>query len=315
MTQQLASVAPALSPVWLAIAAAALAAGLYAQGARVQHRAVRSALGGEQPTVPPAALRRLLGNPGWLAGLVLLGVATGLHVAALAMAPLTVVQPVGVLAIVAVVALDSRASRRAPDRASIMAMLSCTAGVGLFVLIAANGTNPSIGVDAAADATRVIGLLGAVVLVIGLAGSLAGRPARRLVWTVGAGVSFGFAAALTRIVAGQLAGEGLAGVPLVAVFGLVAAGLLGGWCVQQAYGSGPPELVVAGLTVIDPIVAVGIGLAVLGEGAGLGAGSAAAMVGCAGCALAGVVLLARRRLPDLPRQTDRERATAGGVLL
>lgn len=34
---------------------------------------------------------------------------------------------------------------------------------------------------------------------------------------------------------------------------------------QTAYSSGPPDLVVAGLTVVDPLIAVGIGILVLGE--------------------------------------------------
>ena len=37
---------------------------------------------------------------------------------------------------------------------------------------------------------------------------------------------------------------------------------------QTAYSSGPPDLVIAGLTVIDPIVAILIGLIVLNEAAG-----------------------------------------------
>ena len=37
--------------------------------------------------------------------------------------------------------------------------------------------------------------------------------------------------------------------------------------VQNAYSSGPPDLVVAGLTVIDPLVAVLIGITVLNEAA------------------------------------------------
>jgi threonine/homoserine efflux transporter RhtA len=35
--------------------------------------------------------------------------------------------------------------------------------------------------------------------------------------------------------------------------------------VQNAYASGPPDLVIAGLTVVDPLVAVLIGVIVLGE--------------------------------------------------
>lgn len=39
----------------------------------------------------------------------------------------------------------------------------------------------------------------------------------------------------------------------------------GAYFVQTAYSVGPPDLVIAGLTVIDPLVAVLIGLLVLGE--------------------------------------------------
>ena len=51
------------------------------------------------------------------------------------------------------------------------------------------------------------------------------------------------------------------------LLGLVAAAVLGMYFVQTAYASGSPELVVAGLTVIDPLVGVSIGIIVLGEAA------------------------------------------------
>ena len=72
-----------------------------------------------------------------------------------------------------------------------------------------------------------------------------------------------------------LSGENLRGlrVQLVADAGaallaLLAATVLGGYFVQTAYSSGPPDLVIAGLTVIDPIVAVSIGIIVLQETSG-----------------------------------------------
>jgi hypothetical protein len=51
------------------------------------------------------------------------------------------------------------------------------------------------------------------------------------------------------------------------VVALLAAAALGGYFVQSAYSSGPPDLVIAGLTVIDPLVAVTIGVVVLQEAA------------------------------------------------
>jgi len=49
------------------------------------------------------------------------------------------------------------------------------------------------------------------------------------------------------------------------VLALLAGTALGAYFVQNAYASGPPDLVIAGLTVVDPMVAVLIGIIVLGE--------------------------------------------------
>jgi EamA domain-containing membrane protein RarD len=54
---------------------------------------------------------------------------------------------------------------------------------------------------------------------------------------------------------------------VVCFVGLVAAALLGSYFVQTAYSTGSPSVVVAGLTVIDPMVGVTIGIVVLGEAA------------------------------------------------
>jgi uncharacterized membrane protein len=51
----------------------------------------------------------------------------------------------------------------------------------------------------------------------------------------------------------------------ICLLGLLLATALGAYFVQNAYASGPPDLVIAGLTVVDPMVAVVIGVAVLGE--------------------------------------------------
>jgi drug/metabolite transporter (DMT)-like permease len=80
-----------------------------------------------------------------------------------------------------------------------------------------------------------------------------------------AGVLYGFVATLAKVVIGRLQQgefEWLTGLCVVA---LLAATALGAYFVQNAYATGPPDLVIAGLTVIDPMVAVAIGILVLGE--------------------------------------------------
>ena len=75
--------------------------------------------------------------------------------------------------------------------------------------------------------------------------------------------------------------------------GLILAALLGTYFVQTAYSSNPPDLVVAGLTVIDPIVAVAIGIIVLGEAAGAPLWAVFAFIAAGGCAVWGVTSLSR----------------------
>ena len=69
--------------------------------------------------------------------------------------------------------------------------------------------------------------------------------------------------------------------------------LLGMVFVQNAYSSGPPDLVIAGLTVIDPLVAVLIGIAVLNEAANASLGAVLIFIGAGTVALIGVLGLAK----------------------
>jgi drug/metabolite transporter (DMT)-like permease len=52
---------------------------------------------------------------------------------------------------------------------------------------------------------------------------------------------------------------------VVAIVALLASAALGSYFVQTAYSLGSPDLVIAGLTVVDPLIAVLIGVIVLGE--------------------------------------------------
>ena len=68
-------------------------------------------------------------------------------------------------------------------------------------------------------------------------------------------------------IAGVTGGGSFEWLTIVCVIGLLLAAALGAYFVQTAYSVGSPDLVIAGLTVVDPLVAVVIGIAVLGEAA------------------------------------------------
>ena len=68
---------------------------------------------------------------------------------------------------------------------------------------------------------------------------------------------------------------------------------LGAYFVQNAYASGPPDLVIAGLTVVDPLVAVVIGIVVLDEASQAPLWAIGVFVLAGAIAIWGVFLLAR----------------------
>ncbi|MFC5059039.1 glycosyltransferase [Saccharothrix xinjiangensis] len=275
---------------WFAVALAVLGAVCFAFAARFQHDAVRA--GGGAPRLP-----ELVRRPRWLLGLLLLVLGSGVHAVALGMAPLSVVQPVGVVAIGITALLDGR-------RRELPAVLVTTFGVGAFVLLAAgSATSTAVAPEAEARA----GLL-ALGLVAGpaLLGVLAKRPtARALGFGTAAGVAYGLVSVLMRAVSQDVQRGGLSWTTALSVAGIAVALIVGGWFTQHAYASGPPHLAVACLTVVDPLVAVGIGAGLLGEANRTSGAVALAELACALVAVGGVVVLARgpRAVPTRTEKT------------
>jgi hypothetical protein len=288
-----------------AISLAALGAFCFAGAAVLQHGAVSaesagSAGGGSGSgeSLTLRGLRAVARQPGWLTGLALAGSGTLLHALALVLAPLSVVQPIGVLAVPVAVLLTSLRSRRTPDGAIVGWVALAVAGVGVFVLTSAR---TAVSSEPQPGATLVAGLVVAAIVAL-----LAGLGLARSGWlrciacaTAGA-VAFGLVSGLVRAVSQSIT-PGLAGLLDPAVAGAVAAigaaVVIGGWLVQQAFASGPPEVVIACLTVVDPIVAVILGAVLLGEGAATPPAVFLLLTAAATAAAIGVVGLAKHH-PD-----------------
>ncbi|WP_163567826.1 hypothetical protein [Fodinicola feengrottensis] len=71
---------------------------------------------------------------------------------------------------------------------------------------------------------------------------------------------------------------------------------VGAYLVQQAYSSGASDVVIAAVTVFDPLVSIGLGAALLGETPAPTSGVLALEILAAATAVAGIVLLARNRV-------------------
>lgn len=281
---------------WIGIPIALIAAVFLALGAQFQHRGVGrvEAESGEVETSPGLSLKQvalLLARPSWVIGTLMLGLAVVLQLTSLYFAPLIVVQPLGALALVITAVVNARVSKVALDRKSIRAIAFCVGGVAIFVTVA-TFTAKSTPVNTA-QLGVILALLGVITMGFSLAFAFLRNRFKAIVFILGAGVLYGFVATLAKVVIDRTKTGDFEWLTVLCIIALLAAAVLGGYFVQNAYASGPPDLVIAGLTVVDPLVAVTIGIVVLQEASGAPWYAAIAYATAAGLAIFGVFQLAK----------------------
>lgn len=236
-------------------------------GAQYQHRGVEKVerLSGEDGAsgLTMAQIRRLLTRPSWVIGSLMLGLAIVCQLAALSVAPLIVVQPLGAIALVITTLLNARVSGHSPTRQSLTSIVACVGGIFLFVFFAAIfATERDI---STIELLTILAILLVVIILLGACWLILRHRMRALFYVVGAGILYGFVATLAKAVIKRVQIGEFDWITVVCIIALVAAAGVGAYFVQTAYSSGPPDLVIAGLTVVDPLVAVLIGALVLGE--------------------------------------------------
>jgi drug/metabolite transporter (DMT)-like permease len=292
----------------LGIPVALIGAVFLALGAQFQHRGVSQVGSARTPgDTGGLSIRQLLSlvrNPSWALGTLMLGLAIVFQLFSLYLAPLTVVQPLGVVGLVITSIVNSRVTRTRLGTASIRAIAFCVVGVAMFVTTATLTTASRPVRDT--QLLTVLVILACVLVILGLVFAFFRAKFTAVFYIVGAGILFGFVATLAKVVidrvhtiiVSQSLGAGFHLMPgdwltIVCALGIIVAALFGTYFVQTAYASGPPDLVVAGLTVIDPIVGVTIGIAVLGEAASAPAWAAVVFVAAGVLAVFGVFQLAK----------------------
>ncbi|MFF8673442.1 hypothetical protein [Streptomyces sp. NPDC015242] len=281
-----------MNAVLVAVALSLVSAVAYAAAAVAQERlAARS---------PGAGALRLLARGAWWWSVGLNAAAALLHVVALRYGPLTLVQPLGALTLVAAVPLGARMAGRRVTAVEWKGTGLTLLGLGA-ILVTASGPAPG-DVLSVPEALVVAGATAALIGVLSRPGT---RPGLR--HATASGVASGVASALTQTVtvaatdrSGPVLSLQVAGVAL-----LVAAFAAGGLLLSQtAYrgGLGGP---LAMVTLANPLAAAVIGLSLLGER--LQGGPAGVLLALAGAGLAswGVVLLSRPALREEPADDDR----------
>lgn len=280
-----------------------------ALGTQVQSAAVTSHT---QEALKPTSLLSLVRNRTWVGGLLLLGLGTALNVTALSLATVTVVQPIGVIALVITTLLHAKHKNLHINPPTWGAIACCTVGGAAFVVAAVMGTDATALADPRAE-TLIVRMLIGLGVVIGVLELFLNHRRISMFYVLSAGCLYGFVAVLVRLTVTHALAHGISQVNWFTVALIVAASVLGGWMVQVAYSCGPPDLVIAGLTVVDPIVGVALGLWILGEaGHDLTAALALVMAAAGAIAIVGVVLLSRHHPEVLARKAAaRETHSAG----
>jgi drug/metabolite transporter (DMT)-like permease len=248
-------------------------------------------------------LGRLVRTRSWLFGTVSLGLAIVLQLTSLRFAALIVVQPIGAIALVVTAILNARLNHIHLSRKVIRAIVLCVGGVAVFVSVAApSATDSAISDD---DLRTILLLLLVVLVVIGTLYAIFRSRMTPIAYVVGAGILYGFVATMAKTVINRLVLSQFDWLTVLCVVGLGAAGLGGFYLVQTAYAVGPPDLVIAGLTVVDPIVAVGIGVGVLGEAQNAPLWAIPAFLVSGGVAVFGVFQLSRHHPEVTAREAER----------
>ncbi|MFE1166220.1 DMT family transporter [Nocardiopsis sp. NPDC058789] len=273
--------------LWLGVAFGVMSCCAYTAAAVAQRRlAVRV----PEPLTGGHQIGALLRHPLWWISLVFNGGRAGFQVAAVSFAPLTVVQPLGVLVLVLGIPWSARLAHRRVSRAEWWG--AAYTMVALGVLLAVTVTGDHGGVLSYGDSVLVgvgaVVLLGAVAWV---AGRVPSRAWRSYLLAGAAGVAFGVSAATVKTAVGAF-GEGvLAGLThpsspataVIAVFGLLLA--------QAAYQGMDLGAPLGITTLANPVAAAVVGVALMGETYAGGWLGGVVAVGCALVAAHGIRLL------------------------
>lgn len=280
----------------LAIALVVIGSFCYALSSSFQHRAVRRQVRRNLENQPVGfrALWDAVRSKRWLAGMALLGTSAVLQVVALTLAPVTVVQPVGLLAFPWSILIQARLHRqRIRPRVGLAVALTVASTAAFTTVSALHAVPESVLRGRAVVAGALVVYL--LALVFGLLGARGPQRWRCLLWSSGGAMLYGLEAALVKSVIAFIRAADWRHSPLmwVILLALVIGSAAAGWMIQQGLATGPSEVVVGSTTITSPVIAVAYGIAVLGEGRLMTAGIGLLMALFAALAITGVVVLTR----------------------
>ncbi|MFG2679995.1 DMT family transporter [Streptomyces sp. NPDC048392] len=297
-----------MSALALSVLLSLVSAVAYAGGAIVQEQVASSS-----PGVQYAPLRR----PAWWAAVGLNGLGGLLHVVALALGPLSLVQPLGALTIVFALPMAAFFVGRKAGATAWRGALMAT--VGLAGLLSLVGASDAQSLDTAQRVGAAL-VTGGVIVGLMIAGRAAHRhPAvRSILLATASGIAFGMSSVFTKTVAVDwTGGVSAADLPSLAVIGVLAtAGMVLSQASYRGAGLAAP---LATLTVVNPVVAAVVGITMFGETFRHGTTGTALALSCGVVAAGGLILLTTERIARegtgaaTPRAADAVALPAAGA--
>ncbi|MGW8634823.1 DMT family transporter [Streptomyces sp. NPDC055793] len=274
-----------MSALALSVLLSLVSAVAYAGGAIVQEQVAASSSAAQY-----APLRR----PGWWAAVALNGLGGLLHVVALALGPLSLVQPLGALTIVFALPMAALFVGRKAGATAWRGALMAT--VGLAGLLSLVGAADAQSLDTAQRIGAAVVTGAALVALMIAARAVHRHPAvRSILLAVASGIAFGMSSVFTKTVAVDWSGGvSAADLPSMAVIGVLAtAGLVLSQASYRGAGLAAP---LATLTVVNPVVAAVVGITMFGESFRYGTTGTALALSCGVVAAGGLILLTTERI-------------------
>ncbi|AWB83199.1 DMT family transporter [Corynebacterium liangguodongii] len=245
----------------LAVTFALASALTIAVGTVWRHHILRTGLSHTEANASPLGSLR---SAQWWASLCLAFVAYGLQALALGFGSLLVVQPILVLSLMFTLVLSARVERRRMDTGEALWALALTACVGVVIVLG----RPVPGQRVAAWWEWAAAIaVGAIACALVVAAAYRRPPyAQALLYGIVCGAVFGYLAVFSKVAVDAFAAGGLpALVSTWQFWAMLAASVLGTAVQQYAFGAGVLSASLPAMKIVEPLIALTLGLTILGE--------------------------------------------------
>lgn len=247
-----------------AIVLSLASAAAYGLAAVLQHHAAARHRDEPSPHGSQSGLvAHLVGQPIWLLGNLLDGVGFVLQFLALRHGSLTLVEPLLVSSVVFALPIASWLDHQPVSATAVASALATAAGLALFLTAADPGAIRPTAPEAGWIALTVAVAAGCALLAWG-ARHRTGSQAAVLLAT-GSGLAFGYVAAVAARTGHSLDRGALHTLTTPAPYALAGGGIVALVLTQHAFAAGALRLSLPTLTVVQPLVAIGISLGLFGQ--------------------------------------------------